>query len=66
MSFYKKRRFSFFLVFVILLGVIIQNNVYADVLLENAQADKAKLEQELANLEKEIAAKQKELEKQKG
>lgn len=38
----------------------------ADVILENAQADKAKLEEELVNLEKEIAAKQKELDGQKG
>jgi hypothetical protein len=34
--------------------------------LQNAQADKARLEQELANLESEIAQKQKELENQKG
>ena len=38
----------------------------ADQLLENAQADKARLESELAKLEKEIAAKQKELDGQKG
>ncbi|MCX6754807.1 MAG: lytic murein transglycosylase [Candidatus Nomurabacteria bacterium] len=40
--------------------------IKADVVLENAQADKARLESELANLEQEIAAKQKELEGQKG
>jgi len=34
--------------------------------LSNAQADRAKLEAELANLEKDIAAKQKQLDKQKG
>ena len=39
---------------------------HADVILTNAQADKARLESELANLEKEIAAKQKELDSQKG
>ncbi len=66
MSFYKKRRFSFLLILVLILGAILSGKVYADVLLENAQADKQKLEAELANLEKEIAAKQKELDKQKG
>ncbi len=40
--------------------------ISADVVLDNAQADKARLEAELAKLEKEIAAKQKELEAQKG
>ncbi|HAQ02795.1 TPA: hypothetical protein DEP30_02885 [Candidatus Nomurabacteria bacterium] len=39
---------------------------YAGVELENAQADRARLEKELANLENEIAAKQKELSSQKG
>ncbi len=66
MIFYKKRRFSFLLISIMLLSVIVGNNVHADALLQNAQADKAKLESELANLEKEIAAKQKELETQKG
>jgi membrane-bound lytic murein transglycosylase B len=41
-------------------------NTKADIILENAQADKARLEAELANLEKEIVAKQKELDGQKG
>lgn len=40
--------------------------VYADQVLNNAQADKARLEAELAGLEQEIAQKQKELEGQKG
>ena len=40
--------------------------VYAGQELENAQADRARLESELSNLEKEIAAKQKELTTQKG
>ena len=40
--------------------------VYAGQELENAQADRARLESELSNLEKEIAAKQKELLNQKG
>lgn len=38
----------------------------ANVVLDNAQADKARLEAELVKLEKEIAAKQKELDNQKG
>jgi len=66
MNFCKKRRFLFLLIPVLLFGIFIQSNVNADVLLENAQADKQKLEAELANLEKEIAAKQKELDSQKG
>lgn len=40
--------------------------VYAGQELENAQADRARLERELSNLEAEIAAKQKELNSQKG
>lgn len=40
--------------------------INADVVLQNAQADKARLEAELAQLELEIAAKQKELDAQKG
>lgn len=66
MSFYKRKRFSFLLIFIFILGIFLSGQVFADVLLENAQADKQKLEAELANLEKEIAAKQKELDKQKG
>lgn len=66
MSFYKKRRFSFLLISTLILGIFFQNYVFADVYLENAQADKQKLEDALASLEKEIAAKQKELDKQKG
>lgn len=51
-----------------ILGVLIYQvpTIKADVILENAQADKAKLEAELSKLEKEIAAKQKELDSQKG
>lgn len=66
MSFYTKKRFSILIIFIAVFGFIFQNYVFADVLLENAQADKERLEAELVNLEKEIAAKQKELDKQKG
>jgi hypothetical protein len=68
MSFYIRKRFSFVLVALIIIGTLIYNipSIRADVVLENAQADKAKLEAELVKLEKEIASKQKELEKQKG
>jgi len=69
MSFYFKKRFSFVLVAIFIVTTILTYQIpkiQADVLLENAQADKAKYEAELANLEKEIAAKQKELDKQKG
>jgi len=62
-----KKSFSFIFIVLIIMGCLAyQTPVIADVLLENAQADKAKLEAELANLEKEIAAKQKELDTQKG
>jgi len=62
-----KKSFSFIFIVLIIIGCLAyQTPVIADVLLENAQADKAKLEAELANLEKEIAAKQKELDTQKG
>jgi len=40
--------------------------IFAGVALDNAQADKARLESELSSLENEIAQKQKELEGQKG
>jgi membrane-bound lytic murein transglycosylase B len=69
MSFYKRKRFYFV---IILFSVILGTTFYqapavrADVILDNAQADKARLESELANLEREIAAKQKELNSQKG
>ena len=69
MSFYLKKRIYFI---VVILAIFVGSFVYqiptirADVLLENAQADKARLESELAKLEQEIAAKQKELDGQKG
>lgn len=67
MNFHYKKRFSFIVIFLIVLGILFsQTPAIADVLLENAQADKARLETELAQLEKEIAAKQKELDTQKG
>lgn len=68
MSFCIKRRFSFVIIVIIIITLFSYpiSVIKADVLLDNAQADKARLEAELSNLEKEIAAKQKELEKQKG
>ena len=68
MSFYFKKRFSFVFIVVFIIGIIFHQApiVKADVILQNAQADKARLEQELANLEQEIAAKQKQLDNQKG
>ncbi len=68
MSFYFKKRFSFVLIVIFIAGALIYQipTIRADVVLDNAQADKVRLEAELANLEKEIAAKQKELEGQKG
>jgi hypothetical protein len=62
-------RYPFY--FIVFLGVIIgsfnHNLSYVNgTALENAQADKARLEAELSSLEKEIAAKQRELDKQKG
>lgn len=67
MSFKSKKRFYFFVIIILFIGALAyQTPVIASVQLENAQADKAKLEAELANLEKEIAAKQKQLDSQKG
>ena len=68
MSFYFKKRFSVVLIAIMVIGAATYNIpvIKADVVLENAQADKAKLESELAQLEQEIAAKQKELDSQKG
>ncbi len=66
MIFVSKRKY-FIIFFLLILGILFSlKSVQADKLLENAQADKARLESELAQLEKEIALKQKELEKQKG
>lgn len=64
-----KKRFSFvFIIVLIVIGTFFHQIpiIKADVILQNAQADKARLEAELSNLEQEIAAKQKELDKQKG
>ena len=68
MSFYIKKRFSFVLIVMFIAGALMYQIpiTRADVVLDNAQADKARLEAELSNLEKEIAAKQKELDGQKG
>lgn len=68
MSFYFKKRFSFALIFIFILGAFLYQIpiIKADVALDNAQADKARLQAELSNLEQEIAAKQKQLDNQKG
>lgn len=68
MSLNFKKSFSFLLIFVFIFGILAYQmpKISADVVLDNAQADKARLEAELAKLEKEIAAKQKELNNQKG
>lgn len=68
MSFYIKKRFSFLVIITIVISIFFYQipAIKADVLLDNAQADKARLEAELSNLEKEIAIKQKELDSQKG
>jgi membrane-bound lytic murein transglycosylase B len=68
MSFHIKKVFSFVLIVAFILGAFAFQSpiINADVVLQNAQADKARLEAELAQLELEIAAKQKELEAQKG
>ncbi len=69
MSFYMRKRFSFvFIAILIITGTYFYQipQIKADVVLDNAQADKDRLEAELVKLEKEIAAKQKELEGQKG
>ncbi|MBK5215358.1 MAG: lytic murein transglycosylase [Candidatus Pacebacteria bacterium] len=68
MSFKFKKRFSLLLVLVFIIGGLIYQapKIMANVVLDSAQADKARLESELARLEIEIAAKQKELDGQKG
>lgn len=68
MSFHIKKVFSFVLIVAFILGAFAFQTptINADVVLQNAQADKARLEAELAQLELEIAAKQKELDAQKG
>jgi len=69
MSFYKnKKYFSLALIIIIIAGCFIYKVpvIKADVVLENAQVDKARLQAELADLEREIASKQKELDSQKG
>lgn len=60
--------FSFIFIFTSVFGNFIYQipKVHAGQELEVAQADRARLEKELANLEAEIAAKQKELSSQKG
>lgn len=68
MSFNFKKRFSFAIVAIFLISSFVYQIpvIRADVVLDNAQADKARLEAELSKLEQEIAAKQKELDSQKG
>jgi len=70
MSFYVKNKkyFLFALILILISGCFIYKipTINADVVLENAQADKARLQAELAQLEREIASKQKELDNQKG
>ena len=70
MSLYFKRRFSFFLFFIFVISTALYRvptiRVEANAVLDSVQADKQRLEDELANLEQEIAAKQKELDNQKG
>ncbi|MFA6515085.1 MAG: lytic murein transglycosylase [Candidatus Paceibacterota bacterium] len=68
MSFHFKKGFSIVIIAIFILGAISYHIpvIRADVVLDNAQADKARLEAELSKLEQEIAAKQKELEGQKG
>ena len=61
--------FSFILVIATLLSsfnLTKPTTTYASQALDNAQADKARLESELSSLEQEIAQKQKELDGQKG
>lgn len=68
MNRYIKYLFTFIFIFTSIFGnfYLETPRVYAGQELENAQADRARLENELSNLEKEIAAKQKELSAQKG
>lgn len=68
MSFKFKKRFSLLLVLVFIVGGLVYQapKIMANVVLDSAQADKVRLESELAKLEIEIAAKQKELDGQKG
>ncbi len=70
-SMYMNRGIRYFcFIGILVLGIISPREgalvVHANVALDNAQADKARLESELSILEKEIAQKQKELESQKG
>lgn len=68
MSFYIKKRFSLVLIvfFIVSTFFVHAPTIKADVILQNAQADKTRLEAELAQLEQEIAEKQSELDAQKG
>lgn len=67
MSFNIKKIIPFIFVLLIIFNLGYKTPIInADVLLDNAQADKIKLEAELSKLEKEIALKQKELNNQKG
>jgi len=68
MNRYIKYCFSFLFVALALFGIFSYKiiPIEANVALENAEADKIRLESELSALEKEITAKQKELNSQKG
>lgn len=68
MNLYIRYFFSCILIFIMVLGNVIAlpDYVYADQALDNAQADKVRLQQELSSLEQEIAQKQQELNTQKG
>jgi len=68
MSNQSKFYFSFILIIIISVGMFSYKIIptYANVTLQDAQANKAQLESELSILEKEIAVKQKQLNQQKG
>lgn len=68
MSFNFKKRFCLVLIVIFITGILVYRipTTKADVVLDNAQADKSRLESELSKLEQEITAKQKELDGQKG
>lgn len=66
MSFKSKKLFLFLSIVALSISFFNIKNIEANTVLDNAQADKARLEAELVKLEKEIAAKQKQLEGQKG
>jgi membrane-bound lytic murein transglycosylase B len=59
--------YSIFIILIVLTGTVSHiNTVQADQVLDNAQADRTRLQNELSSLEQEIAQKQQELATQKG